>query len=419
MNFAPSPMTQWKTFMRSSFKHFWAFWGLCLTMGLVLQLNAQTKPDFIIRKGAEATVYPIAVTANNSRDLALLQRAFSVHGAFSLVPPEQSSFRLDFQRVDDHSVELIISQGDDGQVLRRIQVSGTESLDALWRAADRAVYSVSGQPGFFAGKLAFIGETGGGKPEVYTSDLFFNSIKKLTADNSLAVSPSWSPDGQQILYTTYFQTGFPDIYRIDLGSMSRSGFATFKGTNSSARFSPNGGGVAMVLSSPGNPEVYVADSMGRQFTRLTNNDSLEASPSWKADGTELVFTSDAIGRPQLYRMSSRGGKMTRIKTNISGYCAEPDWNPRDADKIVFTAVFSNGFQVVLWEFSKNKCTILTRGNRDSIEPTWLNDGRHIVFTRRNGARKQLMILDTVSKRESPLHDVRFGNTSQADYVYLR
>jgi len=418
MNFAPARMTH--LFMKRSF---------CITsLGYVLMvlcllpealLNAQAEPDISVSTAANERVFDVAIEASDQEDLALMKRAFTMHGAFQVVSEANAEIVFKFNRSDANSVELEIYNGSDRKLLKKVRVPGQDAYDALLRSADRAVSALTGKPGFFAGKLAFIGETSGAKPEVYVSDFFFQRIQKLTSDGSLAVTPRWSPDGQKIIYTSYFQTGFPDIFLIDLASMNRSSFASFKGTNVGACFSPNGAGVAMVLSSPGSPEIYVADTTTRKFTRLTHNDSLEATPSWRADGSELVFTSDALGRPQLYRMSSRGGKQTRIKTNISGYCAEPNWNPADPDKIAFTAVFSEGFQVVLWEFSKNKCRILTRGRRDSVEPVWLNDGRHIVFTRRQGDSKQLMLLDSVSQKEFPLHNVRFGNASQADFVYSR
>jgi TolB protein len=277
----------------------------------------------------------------------------------------------------------------------------------------------SGKPGIFASRLVFIGQRGGNNKEVYSSDLFFGELKFHTADKSQSVNPRWSPDGSKIIYTGYFRSGFPDIFIIDAATARRSPFATYEGTNSGARFSPNGSAVAMVLTAPGNSELFITDARGANSKRLTRNNSLEASPSWKNDGSELVFTSDTMGKPQLYRISTKGGKMTRIATQISNYCAEPDWNPLDSSKIVFTAVFREGFQIVLWDFMENKSTILTRGARDSIEPCWLDDGRHIVFTRRTGKTKQLMIIDSESLQEKPLSSTRFGNTSQADAVYLR
>jgi TolB protein len=219
-----------------------------------------------------------------------------------------------------------------------------------------------------------------------------------------------------LVYTTYYKTGFPDIYKIDLGSGSKTPIATFKGTNTGATFSPDGRQIAMTLSGTGNSEIYVSDSRGKNMRRLTTNKSLEASPSWSPDGRRLVYTSDAPGRPQLFEISSTGGPARRLPTNISSYCAEPVWNPTDESQIAFTAAVSGGFQIALYDTKTRTSKILTRG-ASSLEPAWLRDGRHIVFTRRDGANTRLMLLDTVSEKVSPLHNPSFGDTSSASYVY--
>jgi hypothetical protein len=123
--------------------------------------------------------------------------------------------------------------------------SGGSQRQALFRAADFAVERVSGLKGFFASKLAFIVERrqdGGAHRR--------SSLRRAPdyRDNSQALKPRWSPDGRKLLYTSYFKNGFPDIYQIDLSSLQRTSFVTFRGTNSSARYSPNGQQVAMVLS---------------------------------------------------------------------------------------------------------------------------------------------------------------------------
>ena len=361
----------------------------------------------------------VSIDANDANDKALLSQAFGVHGGFKVVAANQSRYHLQFTRRSATEVECAILSGRPAQELRRFVERGTSARNSLLKAADRAVYLASGKPGFFASRLVFIGERDSNHQEVYSSDMFFGEVKFHTGDKSQSVNPRWSPDGNKIIYTGYYRSGFPDIFIIDVNSGTRNAFATYKGTNSGARFSPNGSAVAMVLSAPGNSELYIANSMGANATRLTRNNSLEASPSWKPDGTELVFTSDTMGKPQLYRISSSGGRMTRIATQISNYCAEPDWNPVDPTKIAFTAVFREGFQIVLWDFKENKSTILTRGARDSIEPCWLDDGRHIVFTRRTGATKQLMVIDSESGKESAITSPRALNASQADAVYLR
>jgi TolB protein len=269
--------------------------------------------------------------------------------------------------------------------------------------------------GFFAGRLAFVCKKRG-VSELYTSDLLFTRVSPLTADRSLITGPKWSPDGSSLLYTSYFKSGFPDIYMIDADSRRKTPVATFKGLNSGGVFSPDGRQIAMALSGTGNSEIYVSDSRGKNIRRLTRNKSLETSPSWSPDGRRLVYTSDAPGKPQLYEISSTGGPARRIPTNISSYCSEPVWNPVDESLIAFTAAVRGGFQIALYDAKKRRSEILT-GGASSLEPTWLRDGRHLVFTQRNGDKVGLMLLDTVTKKVSALHRPSFGEVSAASFVY--
>ena len=104
--------------------------------------------------------------------------------------------------------------------------------------------------GFFAGRLAFVCKQNGFS-ELYTSDLLFTRISPLTADRALIAGPKWSPDGRSLLFTSYFNSGFPDIYSIDVHSRRKTPIATFKGLNS-GHLQPNGRQIAMSLSGTGN-----------------------------------------------------------------------------------------------------------------------------------------------------------------------
>ena len=361
---------------------------------------------------AENKTVPIRVSANEPALNQLALQAFTAHGRYRLVA---SGFAYDirFAQVTANQVRVDITRGGGGGVVHSETVTGTDLRNSLLRAADVAVERTNGVGlrGFFAAKLAFIGERTGRK-EVYTSDLFFGDVKQLTRDNAQALTPRWSPDGSRIVYTSYFRSGFPDIFQIDLKTYQRSTFVSFKGTNSGARFSPDGRQVAMVLSGEGNAEIYVGNAQGKQIRRMTRTDAVEASPSFSPDGSRLVFTSDAAGGPQLYLMSVAGGGMQRIPTNISGYCAEPDWNRVDPNKIAFTIRIGRGYQVAVYDFAKRASTQASRAPFDGIEPSWLPDGRHLVYTARDRNTSRLCILDTETGRSTPLSPTNFGPTLQ-------
>lgn len=362
---------------------------------------------------AENKTIAVKVSANESSMNQLAQQAFRSHGRYRVVP---SGFRYDvrFDLVAQNQVRVEVKSSSGESVLSQV-VSGANARNALLKAADLAVERTNGLglKGFFASKLAFIGERTG-KKEVYTSDLFFGDVKQITRDNSQALTPRWGPDGTKLIYTSYFRSGFPDIFQIDLQNYQRTSFVSFKGTNSGARFSPNGQQVAMVLSGEGNAEIYVGNAQGRQIRRLTRTDAVEASPSFSPDGRRLVFTSDAAGGPQLYTMPVAGGSIRRVPTNISGYCAEPDWNRVNENKIAFTMSIGGGYQVGVYDFTKRASEQASRAPYDAVEPCWLADGRHLVYTQRDQRTSRIYILDTESGRSTPITPANFGPALQAN-----
>jgi TolB protein len=367
---------------------------------------------------AERNTLPVRVSANSAELNQLALQAFGAHGRYRLTASGYA-YDIKFSQVTPTQVRVDITRGSAATPVASQVATGANAREALLRAADIAVERTNGLglKGFFTAQLAFIGERTG-KKEVYTSDLFFGSAKQITRDNAHALTPRWSPDGGKLLYTSFFKAGFPDIFQIDLGTYQRTTFVSFKGTNTGARFSPNGQQVAMVLSGEGNAEVYVGTPQGRQIRRLTRTDGVEASPCFSPDGSRLVFTSDSAGGPQLYVMSTAGGQIQRVPTNISGYCAEPDWNRADANKIAFTTKIGRGYQIAVYDFSKRASEQVSKAPFDGIEPCWLADGRHLVYTARDRSTSRVCILDTATGKSVPVSPTSFGRVMQAN-VLLR
>lgn len=395
-------------------RYFYGIFFVCLSIFSSAIVGAQ--PTALSDAVGKAEM-GIAFESSDPTIATIGKRAFDLHGGYQLTSPNSSTFVVRVERGGSNTVLLTIGGGRPYVEQYRQTVTGSDLQDAVLRACDITVRATLRVPGFFGGKLAFVGKQRG-VSEIYVSDLLFSRVRPVTGDRSLVTGPSWSPNGSALLYTTYHQSGFPDIYKLDLNSMRRVPVANFKGTNTGGKFSPDGQRIAMALTSSGNSEIYVSDANGKGARRLTTNKSLEASPSWSPDGRRLVFTSDAMGKPQLFEISASGGPMRRIATNVSSYCAEPVWNPVHSNLIAFTAAVGRGFQVVVYDANTGESKILTKDpSADAVEPTWLNDGRHLVFTLRKSGRTRLMILDTKTERVKPLHVPSFGDASSASFVY--
>lgn len=385
-----------------------------LLLGLLLAANLFAQRDIgVVDVASDTTTIPLNIRSASPELQNLALQAFNTHGRYRLVA-SGAAYNVAFAPAGANSVAVTITRGSAGTPVATETVSGTSLRNALLRAADVAVLKTSGLRGYFAGKLAFVGEKTG-RTEIYTSDLFFGEVLKWTSDGKQVMTPRWAPDGSRIIFTSY-RTSFPDIYVIELNNRRISLLVSFKGTNSGGRYSPNGQQVAMVLSGEGNAEVYVGNAQGRQIRRLTNNQAVEASPAWSPDGSRLLFVSDSAGGPQLYMMSAGGGTPTRLATNISGYCAEPDWSAANPNKIAFTAKMGRGYQIGVFDLAGRDSKIVTKAPTDAIEAVWLADGRHIVCTFRAANTRSLYLVDTESGKATRLSPTSFGNALGAAYL---
>ena len=403
--------------------------ALALAMSTLNAFAARDLGDVVI--SADLKTIAVQVSGSPAEIDGLAKQAFGAHGRYRM-SASGGAFDIKFTQVANAQVQVVVvkrggsvsvemdskgikSQGASsggGVVLSQV-VSGTSTRNALFRAADLAVTATSGLKGFFANRLTYI-STYSGHQEVFTSDLFFGEVKQITRDGGQAITPRWSPDGRKILYTSFYKSGFPDIFLIDLNSLQRTLFVSVKGTNSGARFSPDGSQVAMVLSGEGNPEIYVSNAQGRQIARRTRSPSVEASPCWSPDGSKLLFTSDAAGGPQLFTMPAGGGTAQRVPTAISGYCAEPDWSKGDPTKIAFTVRSGRGYQIAVYDLSGKTATkVVSKASADAIEPSWLGDGRHLVYTARAAGTRSLYLLDTETGKSTRISPTAMREVSQA------
>ncbi len=388
-------------------------------LGLVLlctagSLSAQRGNLGDVVVGINKNVIPVRVSASTPELNSLALQAFSAHGRYKVVASGQA-FDLKFTAVGANEVRVEIIKGIAGAPFSTDVVTGTSPRNALLRAADLAVVKTNGLglKGFFASKVAFIRDQGRVK-EVCTSDLFFGEAKQITHDNALALMPRWSPDGAKIIYTSFYKSGSADIFLLDAATGRPTKFADYRGTNLGARFSPSGQQVAMVLSGEGGPEIYTCDALGRQVSRKTRSDQVKSSPCWSPDGGRLVFTMEP--GPQLYVMAAGGGSMQRLNTGFT-YAAEPDWSRGNAQKIACTVRVPGGkFQIAVYDFTAGKAEVVSKADFDGIEPSWLPDGRHLVYTARDRATSVLSILDTETGLSKRISATNLGPVAQASVL---
>ena len=249
-----------------------------------------------------------------------------------------------------------------------------------WRAlvhrfADDVVLQFTGEPGVAGTRIAFVARQGTTK-ELYVMDADGARLEALTSDHSIALSPSWAPDGSLLLFTSYRSGHGPRIFVTPATHGPVYLVSGRPGNNTSASYSPDGREIACTLSQDGNSEIYVADARGSSLRRLTNNPGIDTSPVWSPTGREIAFTSDRSGSPQVYVMDRDGGNVRRLSYEVS-YTDSPAWSPK-GDQLAFVARTSDGFEIDVCKADGSQLRRVVSGGSNE-NPHWSPDGRHLIF----------------------------------------
>lgn len=261
----------------------------------------------------------------------------------------------------------------------------------MHRFADEVVSQLTGKRGVAETRMAFVSKETG-KKEIYAVDFDGFNVERLTKDASVALSPAWSPNGKNIVYTSYAERN-PDLVMVDSFGKNRRPILRVYGLNAAPSWSPDGSRIALVLSKDQNSEIYTADKK-LKLTRLTHHFNIDTSPSWSPDGKQIVFTSDRSGTaaPQIYIMSSEmgdEGKIERISFD-SSYNDNPVWSP-DGDKIAYSARVGKGFRIKIYDLNTKKTEDFTSDAGSQESPAWSPDGRYIAYSQTENGNSQIYI----------------------------
>ena len=249
------------------------------------------------------------------------------------------------------------------------------------KVADVVYSKITGEGGYFDSRVVFVSESGpknARAKRLAVMDYDGANVQYLTDSSAIVLAPRFSPAGDRILYTSY-ETGFPRITLMDVGSLKRQTLGEQPGTMTFApRFSPDGRTVVFSLERGGNTDIYAMDVGGGSLRQLTNAPSIETAPSFSPDGSQIVFESDRSGAPQIYVMSAGGGEGTRISGGKGRY-GTPVWSPR-GDLVAFTKQNKGRFHIGVMRTDGSEERLLTASFLDE-GPTWAPNGRVIMFTR--------------------------------------
>lgn len=251
---------------------------------------------------------------------------------------------------------------------------------AAHKCSGLAYKAITGSPGMFDTRIAYVAETGAPEARVkriaiMDSDGFDHSY--VTAGETTVLTPRLSPKGGRLAYVS-FQGGVPQVRVVDLGSSSQRPLLPGNAMTFAPRFSPDGSKIIFSMMLGTNSDIYVVGANGGMPQRLTTAPGIDTDASFSPDGSKIVFESDRSGTQQLYVMNADGSNERRITFGTAAY-SSPEWSP-DGNLIAFTWRFGDTRRVGIINPDGTGEKILTGGPTDE-GPSWAASSRELVFQR--------------------------------------
>jgi TolB protein len=320
-----------------------------------------------------------------------------------------------------------VSQEGDGRLraeFRLWDVFGNEQLvgEQFFASPDKsrrlahiiadAIYErLTGEKGYFDTRVVYIDESGSKVKRVKRLAIMDQdgaNQRHLSNGGSIVLTPRFSPNRQEITYMSY-ESGQPQVYLLQIETGQRELVGNFPGMTFAPRFSPDGQKVILSLGrDDGNSNIFSMDLRSRTTTRLTDSGSIDTSPSYSPDGSQVVFTSDRGGQPQIYVMGADGSGQNRISFGGGSY-STPVWSPR-GDLIAFTKQSGGEFQIGVMRTDGSGERILSTGFQQE-GPTWAPNGRYIMFFKEasGSGGPKLYSVDLTGRNEQPIPTKNFAS----------
>ena len=274
-------------------------------------------------------------------------------------------------------IELVDVYAGRSMIVYRLRSSREALRDAGHKIADVVYEQLTGAPGIFSTRIAYVQVTPGREESrlVVADADGRNPIVILRSSESI-MSPAWSPDGKQLAYVS-FEGGRAEVFVQNVATGQRQRLSQQQGASSAPAWSPDGRLLAVTHTTGGiNRDIYVYALGGGPPRRLTTHAATDTEPVFSADGGEVYFTSDRGIGPQVYVVPAAGGRARRVSFT-GNYNARPRVQP-NGDQLAVVHQQDGSFRIGLLDVNDESLRLLTDGPLDE-SPSFAPNGRALIF----------------------------------------
>ena len=211
-------------------------------------------------------------------------------------------------------------------------------------------------------------------------------------------SPSWTPDGRQIVLTDSLGStkGF-GLVSISTSTGDERTLTSAPGDDQDcySRVSPDGRTIAFVrYLSHWVGDIFTIDSDGRNLRQLTHDSRDVRGLDWTPDGQQIIFASRLRGAYELRSISPRGGQSTSLPSDTAS-ASDPAMSPTGK----FVAFVESEENWNIWRarlseghVGKGERFLASSGQNHS--PSFSPDGKTIAFVSDRSGNPEIWFADT-------------------------
>jgi TolB protein len=303
-----------------------------------------------------------------------------------LVPDGADRFQVQFELYNVLNGQRLLGQ--------RIPSTSAALRATAHRMADMIYQQLTGTPGAFATRIAFLNVEGTPPAQRYkliVADADGENQQIIAESPEPLMSPAWSPDGQSLAYVS-FESKNAAIYVQTLRTGERRRVSARAGINGAPAWSPDGKQLALTLSrKDGDVDVYTLDLGSQMLTRMTFDTGIDTEPQWSLDGKKIYFTSDRAGSPQIYEVNVADPRTPRRVTFEGGYNARARVSP-DGKQLAVVYLDNGNYRIATVDLQSKAVQVLSQGRQDE-SPSFAPNGSTIIYATQERGRG---VLATVS-----------------------